>query len=254
MAPTAVLSAHRQERILRHLAATGAVSVGALSTDLDVSVDTVQRDLRRLEQHGALRRVRGGALPPSPHPAGFDERRSVAVGAKRRIAAAAAGLIEPGSVIGLAGGTTMLALSRELERLRPLTVLTSSLDVAQLLAGVDDVDVDLPGGRLHGPSRTLTGSDTVDALRRIRVDQALVSACSLDLAVGLSMQHREEAEVVRALLAGARSVVVLVTADRIGTSAAYSVAACDQIDRVVSDADATRLSAFADVGIAVTAA
>ena len=53
----------RQQNILESARAAGRVEVNALSEALDVTPETVRRDLTILERHGVLRRVHGGAIP-----------------------------------------------------------------------------------------------------------------------------------------------------------------------------------------------
>ncbi len=249
MSATEELAARRQERILERLAAGGAVTVRDLSGRLGVSVDTVQRDLRRLEDGGDLRRVRGGAIPASPRPALLALREGIDLPRKRRLAAAACELVEPGTLVGLAGGTTMVAFAEELVGAGPVGVVTTNLDVGRRLGGVPGADVWLPGGRVHAASGTLVGAEAVDALRAVRVDRAFVSACSLHPEVGLSLQHREEAQALRALLEGAGSVVVLATADRLGTAAPYPVVGCDRIDVLLAAGSEDALQPFAALDV-----
>ena len=61
-----LLGEERRELILRWLGAEGKVRASDLALRLRVSLDTVRRDLQELSDAGLLRRVHGGALPPSP--------------------------------------------------------------------------------------------------------------------------------------------------------------------------------------------
>src|SRR5918999_368994 len=103
------LSGERRELMLRWLREDGRLRASDVAHRLGVSLDTVRRDLQELADAGALRRVHGGALPPrSPGPAGFAERRSWEEPERASVAAAGAGLLRPGEVIALAGGTTIV--------------------------------------------------------------------------------------------------------------------------------------------------
>src|SRR3954470_4012835 len=93
-----VLGSERRDTILRLLDEEGRVVASDLAPRLGVSLDTVRRDLDGLATLGALRRVHGGALPSSPSPRRFVDRRGLDVEAKRAIAAAAVGLVQPGAV------------------------------------------------------------------------------------------------------------------------------------------------------------
>ena len=85
-----LLGEERRERILRWLGAEGKVRASDLALRLRVSLDTVRRDLQELSDAGLLRRVHGGALPPSsPGPDSFLERLPDDTAAKAAVAQAA---------------------------------------------------------------------------------------------------------------------------------------------------------------------
>ena len=108
-----LLGEERRERILRWLGADGKVRASDLALRLRVSLDTVRRDLQELSDAGLLRRVHGGALPPSsPGPDSFLARLPDDTAAKAAVAQAAIALIAPGEVISLSGGTTTLEFAR----------------------------------------------------------------------------------------------------------------------------------------------
>ena len=61
-----MLTAERRRSILQILQREGKVYASELSKLLQVSEDTIRRDLRELDVAGELQRVHGGALPASP--------------------------------------------------------------------------------------------------------------------------------------------------------------------------------------------
>ena len=124
-----------------------------------------------------------------------------------------------------------------------------SPDIAVALADHPSLTVDVVGGRLHPKARTVTGPEAVDALRAVRPDLCLLSACSLHPAAGLTMRHREEALVVRAMVADAARIVSLSTATKLGSAGPYPVAGVERIDTLVTDADDDALEPYRDLGI-----
>ena len=110
-----MLTAERRQAILDRLTNDGKVVASELVLTLGVSEDTVRRDLKELDSQGLLRRVHGGALPPPPivNPR-FAERRKVDPAGKAAIGAAAAGLVKPGDVVLMSGGTTVLEFAHRL--------------------------------------------------------------------------------------------------------------------------------------------
>src|SRR3954462_15984173 len=126
-----MLTAERRQANLARLTSDGKVVASELVNSLGVSEDTVRRDLKELDSQGLVRRVHGGALPPTPtiNPR-FVERRKVDHAQKAAIGAAAAGLVRPGDVVLLSGGTTVLEFARRLPDDLDATVLTTGPDVA----------------------------------------------------------------------------------------------------------------------------
>ena len=252
-APTReLLGEERRELVLRWLAQEGKVRATALAQRLGVSMDTVRRDLAELADAGLLRRVHGGALPPaSPGPGSFLERLPEDVAAKAAVARAAVGLVAPGEVVALSGGTTVLEFARALPDDLDATVLATSPDIAVALAGHPSLTVDVVGGRLHPQARTVVGAEAVEQLRAVRPDVCVLTACSLHPSAGLTLRHREEAAVVRAMVEGAGRVVSLATASKLGTVGPYRVAEAARIDLIVTDASEAEVAPYRELGIDV---
>lgn len=245
------LADERRESILRMLAAEQRIVASEVGHRLGVSTDTIQRDLARLEDRGLLRRVRGGALPASPGPTAARDRAARDVEAKARIAARAWEAIGADGVIAIGGGSTTGLLAATVPGPIAITVVTASPDLAGAFADVPGVEVHVVGGRLDPRSRTLVGPPAVDAFRQVRPDVVVLSACSVDVEAGVTIQQADEAAVVSAMIGGARRLVVLATAERIGTAAAFVVADGAAIDVLVTDADPSRTAALAATGVDV---
>ena len=249
-----LLGEERRELIVRWLGTEGKVRASDLALRLRVSLDTVRRDLQELADAGALRRVHGGALPPaSPGPDSFVERLPEDVAAKTAVAQAAIGLVRSGDVVALSGGTTTLEFARRLPDDLEATVIVTNPHIAVALADHPGLTVDLVGGRLHPTARTVIGPEAVDALRLVRPDVCLLSACSLHPRVGMTLRQREEALVVRAMVEGAGRLVGLTTAAKLGSAGPYPVAEIDRIDTLVTDAPDEDVQVYRDLGIEVIA-
>src|SRR4051794_41720165 len=119
-----MLRAQRQEWLVDRLRRDGRLVAKDIAVELDVSEDSVRRDLRELAAAGLCQRVYGGALPAAPAAADYATRVSVAAAGKRRVAAAAAALIRPGSTVLLDGGTTALAVTAALPAGLSATIVT----------------------------------------------------------------------------------------------------------------------------------
>jgi DeoR/GlpR family transcriptional regulator of sugar metabolism len=257
MRELAALPDQRREAILRVLARDGRVVAAELARRLDVSDDTVRRDLDELAAAGRVRRVRGGALPAEADtPSRMVDRRELHTAEKARVAARAAELLADETVLSLSGGTTTLALARLLAADgRSRQILTTSPDVALALADAPG-EVLLVGGRLEPDSRTTVGAEAVDAVRRVRPSVAVLGACSLHPAVGLTTYGAGEAEVLRAQAACAGRLMVATEGAKLGSTAANVVAAAGDVAQLVTDegAPAEELAALRALGVEVVVA
>ncbi|MGL5806058.1 MAG: DeoR/GlpR family DNA-binding transcription regulator, partial [Xenococcaceae cyanobacterium] len=165
-----MLTAERRQYILDLLNRNKKVLSSELSTVLNVSEDTIRRDLRELAESGLLQRVHGGALLASPAIASYADRQKQAPKEKEEIAIAAAKLVRNGQVVILDGGTTTLQVARHLPLDLQATVVTNSSPIAMELAEHPYVDVVMLGGQFYKKALVNVGAATVEQLKMIRAD------------------------------------------------------------------------------------
>lgn len=228
----------REERhyyILEHLRSEGRVQTLDLSRALQVSEDTLRRDLRDLAAAGKLQRVHGGALPRSPAAGSVAEREAQAALPKQALAAATARLLQDGQVILLDGGSTNLQVARSLPSTLQATIVTPSPAIALALLPYPQVEVVLLGGRLDRRTETATGIATAEALHGVRADTCVLGVCSLDLEIGISAANGEEALIKRLMIAQSAEVIAAVVADKLGTALPYVVGPARELTHLVTE-------------------
>ena len=128
-----MLAKERQAYILERVRERGAVRVSDLTRALAVSDMTVRRDLDLLAGQGLLDKVHGGATAPgrtSTDEPGFETKSARERDEKDAIARVAAGMVRPGSAIGLSAGTTTWTLAHRLLDVSGITVVTNSVQIA----------------------------------------------------------------------------------------------------------------------------
>jgi DeoR/GlpR family transcriptional regulator of sugar metabolism len=138
----------------------------------------------------------------------------------------------------LGGGTTLVELARTLPADLRATVVTSAPDVAVALLEHEGLEVVLLGGPVNPETRTVVGGEAVEALRTLRADLCLLGACSLDAEGGLTVLHRDEAEVERTMVERSARVGVVTAAGKLGSAGPYVVGTAGDVDVVVTDAPA----------------
>ena len=231
-----MLTRQRKDYILEVLKEQGQVIAKSISRELQLSEDTIRRDLRELAAEGRLQRVHGGALPASPAIVDFAGRQQQAPDEKLAIGRAAAKLIHPGQVVILDGGTSTLQVVAHLPLDLRATVVTHSPTIAVALVQHTNIEVVLIGGRLFKHSVVTVGAAAVEAIARIRADLFFMGVTGIHPDAGLTTGDLEEAHIKRALSASAAETHVLLTAEKINAASPYLIAPLSDIDGIVVDA------------------
>jgi DeoR/GlpR family transcriptional regulator of sugar metabolism len=232
-----MLVGERRELLLGRLAAEGKVLAKDVAAELGVSEDSIRRDLRDLAAAGLCQRVYGGALPVSPAVADYASRTSIAVGGKDRVAALAAGLVQPGSTVILDGGTTTLAVTKALPRDLEATVVTHSPTVAAALLDHHRIDVFLLGGRLFRHSAVTCGAAAAEAAQAISADVFLLGVTGVHPDAGLTTGDADEAAMKRTLARRAADTYVLASAEKLGAASRCAVLPFADVAGIITDAD-----------------
>ena len=230
-----MLKEERQSFILDELRLHRKVLTSELSHALEVSEDTIRRDLKDLSDVGKLIKVHGGAVPPALHPYNFQEREIFALDRKVRLAEKALQMIRPGDVIIMDGGTTNLELAKRLPAELNITLFTNSLPVAALLTEHRGVELILAGGKLLKTEKVTVGEEARSAFEHIQADLGIIGTRCIHHEMGITENNWEEAKVKRTIVAASRRVISMVIEEKIETLTPYKVAAIGQIDTLIVD-------------------
>lgn len=235
-----MIRAERHERILAELARRGTVSALDLATLLDASLATIRRDVADLDLRKAVTRTHGGAsLPKQREELPFDAKVMVYLPEKRRIGAQVGALIEPGSMIGLGGGTTVMQILPAIRRMR-LKLVTTAVNVALDLRDAREVEVTLTGGMLRPRTAEMVGHIAERTLRDINIDVAVIGVDGIDARAGFTTYDSSEAYVNRVMLERAREVWIVADHSKFGQILPALICAAAQVRRIITDIGATQ--------------
>jgi len=250
----------RHLEVIRRLRAEGPLTVEQLCASADVSPATMRRDLEALEAEGLIDRVRGGAVAragvvDADTALPFSTVVGADTGDKAAVARSAAALVNDGDVVLLDIGTTAMMLAQQL-RNRPITVVTASLAVLDVLREDTSAELILLGGQLRRSYHSLVGSLTEDALRQVRANIAFIGASGVRGDGTVLDSTAVEVPVKRSLLRAADRGVLLADRHKFPGSGALRVCATDELDVVVTNegADAATLDTIGRAGVTVVTA
>ena len=228
----------RRQKIVEFVNRLGTVSFAQLKAAFpEVSEMTLRTDLKALDEERRLVRVHGGAKSVEVV-VGTDDflpRRSLrAAPEKAQIARRALTLLRPDMTIYLDSGSTTTALARLIPDER-YQIFTDSLSCASELLRLTKARVLLPGGFVNRYSQSLCGVHPVQFISQVNFDLALIGTTSYAERSGFSCGMEEEAQLKRAVIAQSERSYVLMDAGKIGLKSAFTFAALDDIDGIVSD-------------------
>ncbi|HKT64846.1 DeoR/GlpR family DNA-binding transcription regulator [Burkholderia sp. 22313] len=237
----------RYQRIRLLLSKMQRVSTDRIMADLNVSRETVRRDLVDLEAMGELKRVHGGAVQVGDE-APIAERAQTHVKAKLAIARAAARLVSGSQTLFIDAGTTTTLLAEELAKLSGLTIVTNSIDVALKMRSSDPGQAKnetiLLGGMIGSRAAATVGDGTVAEIFRYRADLALLSPVGVDHVRGATNYDRMETEVARAMVANAADVAILADFSKLGTNSRIGFCEPARIGTLVTDQKAESVDSY----------
>jgi len=199
----------RQEQILAALDRNPAMRVSELAGTLDVSSETIRRDLSRLDDAGRISRTYGGAVRGQVSEPHLAERLGQHIGARQAIARVAMDLIGDAETIFIGGGATTLHFARALRSTaRRLTVLTPAHRVATELSENANIQIMCLPGFYDGKEGLVTGPETLTAIRRFYTPVAFMGASAID-AGGVSEAMLGPSEVYRAMIECSQTAYIL---------------------------------------------
>lgn len=234
-----MLPAMRRARIIEVIRRDGMAALKDLSDALGVSVSTLRRDVEYLCDSGHLERTHGGAMLAVNRRQGFEPAHDIAeateIEAKLAIGRRAAELIQPGqTVIFDSGTTTAAAAQAAAARSVSFTAFTNDLGIAQALSASPSVQTYVAGGVVRPGSTTLIGSGALQSIQRLRADLAFVGTHAITPEV-LSDTSIELAEIKRAILASAETVMLLVDSTKIFSRAFCEFGRTSDIKLLITD-------------------
>jgi DeoR family transcriptional regulator of aga operon len=244
----------RRRRIVDLLRSQRSVSIAALEEQFAISPMTARRDLAILARAGQARRTHGGAVLPdlAAHEDSFRHRLELEVEEKQRIARAVVTTLEPGETLFIDSSTTAWYVAQAIvEASMGLTILTSSLPVITLVSNADLPNLDLIalGGSFRSLTRSFVGPDVERALHGYRADRLVFSVKGITGDGDLTDAEPLEAEVKRGMIARAKTVVLLATANKFLDRGRTRVGVADDVDvAYVTDASSSGCAALAARG------
>jgi len=231
---TGLFKNERHAFIIKEISLHNKVLSSELSQKLNVSEDTIRRDLAELADAGELIKVHGGALSKSYHYP-IQQSKTYAHDAKKAIGKKAIQLLRTGANILIGTGTTMLELVRQIPEDLEATFFTVSPLMALELATHPLLTVILIGGKLDMSSQINIGEKPISELAEIKVDICFLGAYGLDAKDGLTEKDWAVAQVKKAMLRAARQLAIITISEKLDSSLPMKLCPLSGIDYLITE-------------------
>lgn len=235
--PDVLFAEQRKLGIVEYIEQHRQASVAELVTHFQVSSATIRNDLRELAEARLVVRTHGGAMVRSQTAfelkSGQQAEQNVA--AKKEIGRLAAALVEDGDTVLIDSGTTTLELARGLADRRDLVVVTNSLRIAVELEKLESLQLIVIGGVVRRGFQCTVGLAGRNVLQGITVDKAFMGTNGLTLERGASTPDIGHAEIKKAMISGAKQVILLCDSSKLGRDSFAQFACLEDIDILVTE-------------------
>jgi len=229
-----MLKKERQEFILREINLHNKVLTSDLCEAIEVSEDTIRRDLIELADTGQIIKVHGGALSRSFH-VSFQANGVYSHDKKKLIAQKAVSLIKDGMFVLTTGGTTLLELGKALPQHLRATFFTGSLPAALEYIQHPNIEVIFIGDRISKTSQITIGGDAISKIKQINADICFLGINAIDPEHGLTDNDWDVVQVKKAMIQSSKKVVALTISEKVNSLQKIKVAPIEQLDIMITE-------------------
>ncbi|MEP6701307.1 MAG: DeoR/GlpR family DNA-binding transcription regulator, partial [Bacteroidota bacterium] len=230
-----MLKKERQAYILHQVNLHNKVLSSLLCTDINVSEDTIRRDLQELSDEGRVIKVHGGALSHSFNQVHFSSNGVYSQNQKKTIAQKAIALISNGMFILTSGGTTIIEMARSLPPQLRATFISGSIPAILEYMNHPNIEVILVGDRISKNSKITVGSEAIAKIKQVKADICFLGTNAIDVEHGITDNDWEVVQLKRAMIESSKMVVCLSIAEKINSVQPIRVCGLDEIDMLITE-------------------
>ena len=248
-----MLKKERQAFILHQINLHNRVLSSTLSSEINVSEDTIRRDLQELAEDGKLIKVHGGALSHSFNQVYYPSQQVYSVNHKKTIAQKAASLIKDGMFVLTSGGTTILELARSLPESLKATFISGSIPAVLEYMNHPNIDVILIGDKVSKNAKITFGADAITKIQQLRPDLCFLGINSIDMEHGITDNDWDVVQIKKAMIESSKKIICLTISEKINSVQPIQVCTVPVIDTLITELDPSDplLKPYVDAGIQV---
>ncbi|WP_439240516.1 DeoR/GlpR family DNA-binding transcription regulator [Lonepinella sp. BR2474] len=226
----------REDLILQQINTIGKVSVNGLAQSLNMSVETIRRDLTDLAQRGLVHRVHGGAVSIKAKDLGssFQARQRTNADEKRAIAKNAIDYFFEGAVIGLDASSSSWHFAQLIPDI-PCTVVTNSMHNITALVNKPNIRTIATGGVYSSKYDAFYGPLSEQMLQRLHIDLGIFSCSGIDNSGNIWESNELNASIKRKMMDASGQKFLLADSSKFEHKNLIKLADLSQMDILISE-------------------
>ncbi|RYY37850.1 MAG: DeoR/GlpR transcriptional regulator [Sphingobacteriaceae bacterium] len=230
-----MLKEERVKVIMREINLHNKVLSTDLASILNVSDDTIRRDIKELVDNGEILKVHGGAISKSFVPSFFSADNVYAQSLKQEIAAKTLRLLKNDMIVITEGGTTIIEFAKMIPDNLRMTFFTISPQVAITLSEHSNIDVITIGGKLNKNANLHVGASVINELYGLKADMCLLGANAFSVHDGLTDIDWEIVQVKKALIKCSKKIAVLSISEKLNTSQRIKICDFNEVSYLITE-------------------
>lgn len=248
-----MLKRERQAYIVHQVNLHNKVLSATLSAEIDVSEDTIRRDLMELSDEGKLIKVHGGALSLAFNDITYPSKKIYSQDNKKIIAQKAAALIKDGMFVLTGGGTTIVEMARSLPVSLSATFITGSIPAVVEYMHHPNIEVIVIGDKLSKNSKITLGADALSRIKSIKPDLCFLGINAIDTNHGITDNDWDVVQLKQAMISSSQKTVCLTISEKLNSFQPIQICKLLDIDILVTELppDDVLLEPYINAGITV---
>lgn len=226
----------RQRKIIELLEEKGMMKLSSLSNVLDVSMETIRRDVQILVDQGEVTKFYGGIklVKNNKIESLLSTRLKENTAQKMKIARCCASFVEDGDAIFIDSGTTTFHITKYIKHYKQLTVITNSLPIVLELMNTE-INVIIIGGKLRQSEKSITAYDFLFNFERLNITKAFICTSGISVDKGISDYNVEEVQTRRQIINLTKKVFVAADHSKLNRDVTVKVCDLNEINYIVTD-------------------
>jgi len=227
----------RRNRIVEYINQKGKVTTKQLGEVFQASTVTIRNDINKLDEHGLIVKVHGGALACSSFtnyeiPASSKYQKNLKI--KQKMGIIGASFIKDNDIVFFDSGSSILEVAKALTG-RNITAITNDLKTAMFLSENKNVHLIVVGGKKVPNLFTLVGTQTLKELEMYHADKVFLGCDAFDFEIGVTNRTLDEIDLKRAMIKCSKEVIAVADFSKHDKTVFASVCGVNEIDYLIAD-------------------